>query len=53
VTKIYRDYDAAALERQCLPGYWPGVDVSDTIDRWIIKSDAFHRCIDVVADVNP
>lgn len=51
MTKIYRDYDAAALERQYLPAYWPGVDVPDTIDRWIIKSDAFHRRIDVVADV--
>ena len=51
MTKIFRDYDAAALERQYLPAHWPGVAVPPTIDRWVNKSDAVHRRIDVVADV--
>jgi arylformamidase len=48
---VFRGYDADALERQYMPAYWPGVDVGETIDRWVEMGEAFHRRAEVKAGV--
>ena len=44
---VFRGYDADALEREYMPAYWPGVDVGETINRWVEMGEAFHQRADV------
>jgi arylformamidase len=51
MTVIYRNYDAAGLERQYVPRSWPGFDIEPILRRWSDKSDQYRQRANLERDI--
>jgi len=51
MTKVYRDYNAQALEQQYMPRYWPIFSLDEKIERWIAMGKACHERCSLKTDI--
>jgi arylformamidase len=51
MTKVFRDYDADALEQEYIPRYWPNISLDEKIELWIAMGKACHERSNLKTDL--